>query len=105
MLSFHACPPPGEWLNDPNGLVRTADGWMLFAQHRADAPDFALTNWARYTSPDLLDWNCDGAVIKHDGSEQAYSGSIVEDGDNIEAFLTIHDSGLERQQRRATVHD
>lgn len=63
LLNRHAAPPQGEWLNGPNGLVRTAQGWVLFAQHRADAPGYAASNWVRFTSADLLDWRCDGAVI------------------------------------------
>lgn len=103
VMAFHAAPPAGEWLNDPNGLVATGDGWVLFAQHRADTPGFTASNWARFTSPNLLDWRCHGAVIDHNGSAQAYSGSVVVDGGALEAFLTIHDSGDEHQQRRRSV--
>ena len=62
-LAFHAAPPAGQWINDPNGLVYAGGAYRLFAQHRADAPAFRETGWAGFSSPDLLRWTCDGAVI------------------------------------------
>lgn len=101
-MAFHAAPPPGEWLNDPNGLVHNASGWTLFAQHRADAPRFAATNWARLSSADLLHWRWDGAVIPASGDAQAYSGSVVAVGTGLEAFHTVHVAGHEHQERRGS---
>ena len=103
-LAFHASPPPGEWLNDPNGLVRVDGCWRLFVQHRADAPAFRATGWARLSSPDLLDWTWDGPVIAPAGDDWAYSGSVTGDGGGLVATHTVHNAatGLERQARRTS---
>ena len=103
-LAFHASPPPGEWLNDPNGLVYADGRWRLFVQHRADAPAFRATGWARLSSPDLLDWTWDGPVIAAAGDDWAYSGSVARDGAGLVATHTVHDAatGLERQVRRTS---
>jgi sucrose-6-phosphate hydrolase SacC (GH32 family) len=101
-LAFHAAPPSGEWLNDPNGLV--FDGrWRLFAQHRADAPDFRATGWARLSSPDLLRWTFDGPAIAPEGDLWAYSGSIASDAERLLAWHTGHAGGFERQVRRESL--
>jgi sucrose-6-phosphate hydrolase SacC (GH32 family) len=88
---FHAAPPPGEWFNDPNGLVEAGGEWRLFVQHAADAPDFRATGWARLSSADLIDWRFDGAVLPHDGGVRRYSGSVLGDGGRLRAWLTLHD--------------
>ena len=103
-LAFHASPPPGEWLNDPNGLVHAGGLWRLFVQHRADAPVFRTTGWARLSSPDLLAWTWDGPVIAPAGDDWAYSGSVTRDGGGLVATHTVHNAatGLERQARRTS---
>ena len=95
----HAVAPPGNWVNDPNGLVFSDGQWRLFVQHSAAAPDFKSIGWARLSSADLIHWTWDGPVIPPDALGQAYSGSIVADDDNvgISAFLTRHDGKLQRQ--------
>ena len=52
-FAFHAAPPPGEWCNDPNGLVYADGAWRLFVQDSATAPDFGKIGWARLSSTDL----------------------------------------------------
>ncbi len=106
-LAFHASPPPGEWLNDPNGLVYLDGAWRLFVQHCADAPAFRATGWARLSSRDLLDWTWDGVAIAPDGDDWAYSGSVTRDGARLVATHTVHDAatGLERQVRRTSTDD
>lgn len=98
-LAFHASPPAGQWINDPNGLAYVGGAYRLFAQHRVDAPAFRETGWARFSSPDLLRWTFDRCVIEPVGSEWAYSGSVEHDGRNFTALYTAHDKGLERQVR------
>lgn len=97
-LSFHAAPPSGHWLNDPNGLIYVDGAYRLFAQHRADAPEFRETGWARFSSADLLRWRFDGPAIPAAGSRWAYSGCVIGDRDRaLSAFHTEHENGLERQ--------
>ena len=96
-FAVHAMPPPGEWLNDPNGLIFIDGQWRLFVQHSAAAPDFKSIGWARLSSPDLLHWTFDGAVIAPDALGHAYSGSITAEGDALSAYLTRHDGKTQRQ--------
>ena len=99
-LAFHAAPPPGHWINDPNGLAHLDGAYRLFAQHRADAPDFRETGWARFSSPDLLRWTFDGAAIPPDGADWAYSGSLLIEDGALSAIHTLHAGGMERQVQR-----
>ena len=106
-MSFarHAAPPPGEWINDPNGLIFRDGQWRLFVQHSAAAPDYKSIGWARLSSPDLLNWTWDGQVIAPNEQGQAYSGSLaVEDGE-LSAYFTRYDGNLQRQVRLASRDD
>ncbi len=107
-FAFHAAPPAGEWLNDPNGLVFAEGRYRLFAQHACDAPAFKAIGWARFSSDDLLDWTFDGPVIPPADGIWAYSGSIPGVDARLGAFLTRHDSTVSppvQSQRRATSTD
>lgn len=100
-LTFHATPPRGAWINDPNGLVFADGAYRLFVQHRADAPEFRATGWARLSSPDLLRWTWDGAVLPPAGGDWMYSGSVRTVAGGMEAVLTLHDaSGAGQRQGR-----
>ena len=101
-LAFHATPPPGQWINDPNALLHANGAYRLFVQHRRDAPAFRETGWARLSSPDLLRWTFDGAVIPPDGEDWAYSGSVYASGGALTAVHTLHTAGSERQVRRSS---
>lgn len=101
-LAFHAAPPPGEWLNDPNALYYADGAYRLLAQHRADAPDFRATGWARFSSPDLLVWRQDGVAIAPEADAWAYSGSVIATGGGLEAIHTLHEAGLEQQVARTS---
>ena len=96
-FAFHAAPPPGEWCNDPNGLVFADGAWRLFVQHSAAAPDFRDIGWARLSSTDLVNWTWDGPVIPPDNLGQAYSGSVVAGAGGLMAYLTRHDGTVQRQ--------
>lgn len=102
-LAFHACPPRGQWMNDPNALLHAGGAWRLFVQHRDDAPAFRATGWARLSSADGLDWRFDGQVIRPD-DDWAYSGSVRAAQGGLIATHTAHDagSGLERQVVRTS---
>lgn len=104
---FHAAPPAGEWINDPNGLVFSGGCYRLFVQHSAAAD--AAIGWARLSSADLLGWRWDGQVILPDAGGYAYSGSVWPDGGaGLEAFLTRHaphPDGPVQSQHRARSAD
>lgn len=103
-MSFacHAAPPPGEWINDPNGLIFAGGQWRMFVQHSAAAPDYKAIGWARLSSVDLLHWTWDGPVIPPNDRGKAYSGSIVAEGEVLAAYLTRHDGEQQRQVRLAS---
>lgn len=100
-FGFHAAPPAGHWINDPNALIFAGGRHRLFVQHRADAPAFVATGWARLSSDDLLSWEWDGEVLPPNREGFAYSGSITERSDGVlEAWHTRHrpdDDPRERQ--------
>ncbi len=98
-LRFHAHPPPGVWFNDPNGLVQTGSGWTLFAQARTDAPAYKQVGWARLTSPDLIDWQYEGIAIPHADGYDAWSGSVLAEGDALHAWYTRHHDSMQEQVR------
>ena len=106
-MSFarHAAPPPGDWINDPNGLIFAGGQWRLFVQHSDAAPDYKAIGWARFSSADLLHWAWDGPVIPPNDLGQAYSGSIVEEEGGLAAYLTRHDGGVQRQSRLTSCDD
>lgn len=99
-LAFHAAPPAGEWLNDPNVLGATPGGYRLYAQHRADPPDFRATGWGMFESGDLLGWRWAGVALPAEAGAWAYSGSGVRTRAGLELFHTVHDphSGLQHQR-------
>ncbi len=98
-FAFHAAPPPGEWINDPNGLVFADGRYRLFMQHSAVGPDYKDIGWARMSSDDLLHWEWDGQVIPPDASGLAYSGSIAGKGGRLTATLTRHAPPIQKQYR------
>ena len=102
-LAFHACPPAGQWMNDPNALLQNENGYLLLAQYRSDGPAFVQTHWARWTSPDLLDWQFDGVAIAG-GDDDAYSGCVVDSIDGLRCFYTANErsTGLQRQVTRTS---
>ncbi len=104
-LAFHAAPPAGEWINDPNALFYRNGLYTLLAQHRTDAPAFRATGWARFTSPDLLDWTFHGPAIAPAGQDWIYSGCVLPVDGELVALHTLHAAGLERQVLRSSRDD
>lgn len=105
-FQFHAAPPRGEWMNDPNGLVFAGGRFRLFAQHSAVGPDFREIGWARLSSDDLIRWEWNGPVIASDASGHAYSGSVRKEGPALQATLTRHDpAGPVQRQMQLTSAD
>jgi sucrose-6-phosphate hydrolase SacC (GH32 family) len=105
-FGFHAAPPSGEWINDPNGLIFADERYHLFAQHSAAAPDFREIGWGHFTSADLLSWYWEGVALSPGVAGSAYSGSIIGAEGRWEAYFTRHNSeeGLQ-SQHRATSED
>lgn len=91
-FNFHAGPPPGEWMNDPNGLTFQDGRYRLWAQHSDAAPDFRRIGWGSWSSTDLLHWRWDGVTMPYHDGCSIYSGSVAatETG-QIDAWFTRHD--------------
>lgn len=94
MLAFHACPPPGAWLNDPNALSHDGVRYRLMAQHRADGAAETPVNWGGFASDDLVRWEWKGVSLAGTAAASAYSGDLVDTGDGgRELFHTRHAAG------------
>ena len=106
-FAFHAAPRPGEWFNDPNGLVYFDGRYRLYMQHSAAAPGFKDIGWGAASSVDLLSWRWDGIAIPFENNVSAYSGSVPLTAP-FEAFLTRNErqgSTNTQTQWRATSSD
>ena len=91
-FDFHASPPPGEWMNDPNGLAFQNGRYRLWAQHSEAAPGFREIGWGSWSSSDLLHWRWDGVAIPYNEGCSVYSGSIAATETGlVDAWFTRHD--------------
>lgn len=101
-FAFHCAGPPGEWINDPNGLFFADGRYRLLMQH-SPAPEPGPVGWGAASSDDLVRWRWDGVAIPPDAHDHAYSGCVV--GDDV--YLTRHDPATRRQtqHRRGLASD
>lgn len=95
---FHFA-PGRNWMNDPNGLVRTADGtWHLFFQHNPYGDRWASMSWGHAVSPDLTTWTELPVAMTATAGEAFFSGSVVEDGDGlVAAYTSVDRAGRQTQ--------
>lgn len=89
---------PGCWINDPVGLHRSGELWVLHDQRSSGVEDRAI-GWGRATSRDLLSWCDEGMAIAPEADEWIYSGCVVPHDGQAQAFFTLHrpSSGLQAQ--------
>ena len=105
-FTLHLAAPPGEWINDPNGLVFAGGRYHLFVQHSLSS-EASEIGWGHASSSDLLHWCWHGPAIALDDAVSAYSGCIT-GAAPLEAWLTRHDArGAEpvQSQWRVTSDD
>lgn len=87
--SFHFTAESG-WINDPHGLTFHDGTYHLFHQYVPDSLVWAPNcHWGHATSPDLLTWTHRGvAIAPGDGDDGIWTGSLVEDRDDVRILYT-----------------
>lgn len=98
---FHFTPKKG-WINDPNGLIFTKDGYRLFAQHNPYDTVWGPMHWLEMESDDLILFNIkDDMAMKPDQSYDntfgCFSGSAIEKDGRLYLIYTGATDGRQVQ--------
>ena len=85
------------WINDPNGLVRTADGlWHLFFQHNPYGREWGNMHWGHAISRDLLCWEQQEEALFQDDRGMMYSGCALPDPKNRSGLFNLRSDPQKR---------
>ncbi|ESZ98017.1 glycoside hydrolase family 32 protein [Sclerotinia borealis F-4128] len=92
---FHYSPPQ-NFMNDPNGLFRDADGvYHLYYQYNPTGIVAGNQHWGHATSKDLYNWtNQKIALYPENSDEGIFSGSAVVDVNNTSGFFPDQNNGV-----------
>lgn len=84
---YHIAAPPGGWINDPQRPLKLGGTWTLWALYNPTYPKGG-TNWRRWTSKDLVNWQDQGIAIPRNttANGDVWSGSTVIDADDTAGF-------------------
>ncbi|MGN8027479.1 GH32 C-terminal domain-containing protein [Microbacterium sp. 22242] len=80
--------PAQNWMNDPNGLIYAGGKYHLFYQSNPTGDTAGNGSWGHAVSTDLAHWTELPIAIPADDSEEAWSGSVVNDASNTSGLGT-----------------
>lgn len=82
---------PGNWLNDPNGLIYYQGKYHLFYQHFPYAPVWGTMHWGHAVSTDLVHWEHLPVAVfptKEYDKNGVFSGSAIEKDGKLYLYYT-----------------
>lgn len=88
--------PPRNFMNDPNGMFRDANGtWHVYYQYNPTDTVAGNQHWGHATSTDLYHWvNQQIALFPPEETTFVFSGSAVVDVNNTSGFFPDQDNGV-----------
>lgn len=78
----HYTPQIG-WINDPNGMIRYGDTYHMFYQYNPLGSVWGNMHWGHAISRDLVHWEEQEIALYPDRMGTMYSGSAIEDVNNV----------------------
>lgn len=86
--------PPGNWINDPNGLVFHNGAYHVFFQFNPEGAQHTNMHWGHFRSEDLLRWELLPVALAPTpngaDADGVWSGNAVSTGGRIVAFYSAN---------------